>query len=732
METKNMSIPGVESQDKERPVVSRKATRGARRSKSKPASATPKIPEDAKSFLNRELSLLAFFRRVLEEALDETNPLLERVKFLAIVGSNLAEFFMVRVAGLKQQIEAGVVELSIDGLTPAEQLSAVRITASQLMIDARECLQNLLPQLDAAGVHLLDFAALDELQRAYVREYFDTTIFPILTPLAHDPGRPFPHISNRSLNLAVYLLDEGGTRRFARVKVPNTLPRLLIVPSPAAATAAEGYARARYLVWLEQVITEYLPKLFPGMRVLEAHPFRVTRDAEMEIQDLDAEDLLATVESSVRERRFGSVVRLTVDLGMSEDTKKLLAENLGLEPEDIYTVQAPLGMSDLMQLWALDRRDLKDPPFIPQIASSLGESGDDIFTAIRRQDILLHHPYDSFTPVTEFLQAAARDPDVLAIKQTLYRVGRNSPVVASLLDAARSGKQVAVLVELKARFDEESNIEWAKALESEGVHVVYGLLGLKTHSKTALVVRREGDRICRYVHLATGNYNPATAQTYTDLGLFTCNEQMGADATDLFNYLTGYSAKKEYRKFLVAPINLRSHLESLIRREIEHQRQGKPGHLIFKINSLVDKPMSRLLYEASQAGVRIDLIVRGMCCLRPGMSGTSENIRVISIVGRFLEHSRIYYFQNGGDEQIYLGSADLMPRNLDRRVEVLFPVENQKLVRRLRDQVLSVYLADNVKARLMQADGSYVRIRPQDGAEAIDSQSRLIAGLQPT
>jgi polyphosphate kinase len=712
--------------------VPKKPRRGVRRTQSTSAAIAPKVPEDAKFFLNRELSLLSFFRRVLEEASDERNPLLERVKFLAIVGSDLAEFFMVRVAGLKQQIEAGVIEVSIDGLTPGQQLAAVSKVARQLMKDARECLHNLLPLLGAAGVYVLDFAALDETQKAYVKKYFDVTVYPVLTPLAYDPGRPFPHISNMSLNLAVLLRDEGGVRRFARVKVPPTLPRLLKVPLPAGAPEIPGQdSRERYLVWLEQIIIEHLPKLFPGMQVLEAHPFRVTRDAEMVIQDLEAEDLLESVERGVRERRFGSVVRLTVDLAMPEDIKKLLAENLGLEVEDIYTLRPPLGTSDLIQLCALDRHDLKDPPLVPLAPPALERTDEDIFTAIRSRDILLHHPYDSFSPVIEFLQAAAHDPDVLAIKQTLYRVGRNSPVVQALLDAARRGKQVAVLVELKARFDEESNIEWAKALESEGVHVVYGLLGLKTHSKTALVVRKEGDTIRRYVHLATGNYNPTTAQTYTDLGLFTCDEDMGADATDLFNYLTGYSAKRDYRKFLVAPINLRAGIESLIRREMERRQQGEQAHLIFKINALIDKPIIRQLYKASQAGVRVDLIVRGMCCLRPGVPGLSDNIRVISIVGRFLEHSRIYYFRNGGNEQIYLGSADLMPRNLDRRVEILFPVENPQLIRQLRDQVLAIYLADNVKARQMQADGTYLRVKSLEGAESVDSQSQLAGRRAP-
>ena len=690
------------------------------------SSPTIPVPEDAKLFLNRELSQLAFFRRVLEEAQDERNPLLERVKFLSIVGSNLAEFFMVRVAGLKQQIEAGVVELSIDGLTPAQQLGAIRQTALQLMNDARDCLYSLLPRLEAAGIHILDYDALDENQRAQAKQYFDEMVFPVLTPLAYDLGRPFPHISNMSLNLAVIVRDHTGEERFARVKVPQTLPRLLQLSAPASVPSKDGSEpHEAYFVWLEQVITEHLPRLFPGMQVTDAHPFRVTRDAEMIIQELEAEDLLETIERGVHARRFGSVVRLTMDPNMPDEIRSILTDNLNLEPNDIYTVAPPLGSSDLMQLYSLDRYDLKDLPFLPAIPAAF-EQADDIFAAIRRQDILLHHPYDSFSPVVEFLETAARDPNVLAIKQTLYRVGRNSPVVGALLEAARNGKQVAVLVELKARFDEESNIEWAKALEHEGVHVVYGLLGLKTHSKTALVVRKEGDHLRRYVHLATGNYNPTTAQVYTDLGLFTCDEEMGADATDVFNYLTGYSAKTDYRRFLVAPINLRSGIKALIRREIERQQQGEQGHLIFKMNSLIDKPMIRLLYQASQAGVRVDLIVRGMCCLRPGAPGLSENIRVTSIVGRFLEHSRIYYFRNGGAEQIYLGSADLMPRNLDRRVEILFPIQDARLIRQVRDRILATYLADNSRARLMLPDGTYRRLAPENGAPPLDSQAALL------
>ncbi len=678
------------------------------------------IPPDAKLYINRELSLLSFFRRVLEEADDENNPLLERVKFLAITGADLAEFFMVRVAGLKQQVAAGVTELSPDGLTAAQQLAAIRPAAAQLMTDERACLSRLLKELDAEGIHVLDYDTLSAEQKDSARSFFDKFVFPVLTPLAFDPGRPFPHISNMSLNLSVVVRDPSGVERFARVKVPNTFSRMVPVSPPP------GRPGGFYFTWIEQVVKANLKTLFPGMEIVDAHPFRVTRDAEVTIQELEAEDLLDTVERGVRQRRFGSVVRVTVDSAMPALIRDLLQENLEIQPEDVYTVPAPLGMSDVMGLYTLDRPDLKDRPFVPAIPPVLQESQADIFSAIRRQDILLHHPYDSFAPVMDFLWQAADDPDVLAIKQTLYRVGHNSPVVEALLAAAANGKQVAVMIELKARFDEESNIEWAKALEREGVHVVYGLLGLKTHSKIALVVRKEGEALRRYVHLSTGNYNPFTAQTYTDLGLFTCDEAMGADATDVFNYLTGYSTKKDYDKFLVAPVNLRAGLERLIRREIEHQKRGERGHLIFKVNALVDKPMIQLLYEASQAGVQVDLLVRGICCLRPGMPGHSDNICVVSIVGRFLEHSRIYYFRNGGQEEIYSGSADLMPRNLDRRVEILFPIQDPGLVRYVRDTILATYLADNVKAREMLPNGSYQRLHSGPGQAPVNSQQALI------
>jgi len=675
---------------------------------------------DPALFIDRELSLLDFFSRVLEEAMNPANPLLERVMFLSIVSSNMAEFFMVRVSGLKQQVEAGVTERSPAGLTPSAQLQAVRKAAHELMLQTRSCLQELLPLLQRAGINILSYDELDDAQKASADHYFQEVVFPVLTPLAVDPGRPFPHISNMSLNLALVIRDPAGQERFARVKLPGTLPRLLPV-SPSRQSAG-GCS----FVWLDQVVSRNLGSLFPGLTVIQSYPFRVTRDAEVSIQELEAEDLLETIERGVRQRRFGKVVRVTVDPNMPEPIRDILVENLEVEPRDIYTLEPPLGLSDIMQLHDLERPDLKYAPFVPAIPVALQDLDTNIFAAIRREEILLHHPYDSFTPVVDFLSAAARDPGVLAIKQTLYRVGRNSPVVEALLEAAGNGKQVAVLVELKARFDEESNIEWARALESEGVHVVYGLLGLKTHSKLALVVRQEGERIRRYVHLSTGNYNAITAQQYTDLGLFTCDDAIGADASDVFNYLTGYSNKREYRKFLVAPINLRSGLERLIRREIDHQQRGGQGHLIFKINALVDKPMIQILYEAAQAGVRVELIVRGMCCLRPGVPGVSENIRVTSIVGRFLEHTRVFWFRNGGQEEVYLGSADLMMRNLDRRVEILFPVDNPRLIRYLRDDVLAIYLADTVKARVMTADGVYALGGPIDNGKAVDAQAEFI------
>jgi polyphosphate kinase len=682
---------------------------------------------DPKLYINRELSLLSFQRRVLEEALDEANPLLERVKFLSILGSNLDEFFMVRVAGLIEQVEAGISEPAPDGMSPSSQLIAIRREVRRLLSDAHKCLAaQLLPALDENGIHVVDYDDLSEAQRAAANEYFRETVFPILTPLAFDPARPFPHISNLSLNLAVVIADASGVQHFARVKTPGSLPQVVLV-SRRKSGKRNASRRIDTYVWLEQVIAANLGALFPGLTVLESHAFHVTRDADIDIKELEAEDLLETVEEGVRQRRFGSVIRLEVHHEMPRHILTLLMQNMEVTSKQVYRIKGLLGLSRLLSLYQIDRPDLKYKTFVPRLPPELEPAveGEDIFGAIRRNDVLVHHPFDSFQPVIDLLERSARDPDVLAIKIVLYRVGRNSPVVQALLDAAEEGKQVAVLMELKARFDEESNIEWARALERAGVHVVYGLLGLKSHCKVALIVRREGDRIRRYVHLATGNYNAVTAHLYTDIGLFTVDEDLASDATDLFNYLTGYSLKNDYRKMLVSPLTLRAGFERLVQREIEHQKGGRGGRLILKMNSLVDGRVIRLLYRASQAGVDIDLLVRGMCCLRPQVPGVSENIRVTSVVGRFLEHSRIYYFRNGGEEEIYLGSADLMPRNLDRRVEVLFPLCSEKLRDRLK-RVLDLYLRDNVKARRMNSAGAYMR-RPLGKSERpVNAQEELI------
>lgn len=691
--------------------------------------------DDRSLYINRELSLLSFQHRVLDEAHDESNPLLERVKFLSILGSNLDEFFMVRVAGLIAQVEAGSAEAGPDGMSPSAQLVAIRREVKKLLVEAYQCLGTLSESLAESGIHILDYSELNEKQKAVADEYFRDTAFPVLTPLAFDPGRPFPHISNRSLNLAVMIRDSEGQDRFARIKVPDTLPQFVPLDRQPKQTAKRRLRRDLHFVWLEQVIAANLQALFPGMKVVEAHPFHVTRDAEVAIKELEAEDLLETIEAGLRDRRFGDVVRLKVTADMPEGMLDILMSNLEVQAGDLYRVHGPLSLTRLMGLYAIDRPDLKDPSFVPAQPLTLQNAEDeDMFSAIRRQDILLHHPFDSFQPVIDFVRKSAHDPNVLAIKMTLYRVGRNSPIVDALLEAQEEGKQIAVLVELKARFDEESNIEWARALEREGVHVVYGLLGLKIHCKVCLVVRRESDAIRRYVHLSTGNYNAVTAHLYTDIGLFTANDQIAADATDLFNYLTGYSAKRDFQKLLVAPITMREEFEAMIRREIQHQHNGGQGRLIFKMNALVDPQVISLLYEASQAGVKISLLVRGTCCLRPGIPGISENIEVISIVGRFLEHSRIYYFRNGGAEEIYLGSADLMPRNINRRVETLFPLEDEGMVQHVKDEILDVYLADTAKARRMSSDGTYTRVKtngePQSAQDWFLEQARTSKRLK--
>jgi polyphosphate kinase len=689
--------------------------------------------ESSSLYLNRELSMLSFQERVLEEAEDPDNPLLERVKFLSIFSSNLAEFYMVRVAGLKQQVQASVRGLSADGLTPGEQLTIVRESARQLIARGRGLFGNLRDELAENGIYVLGYDELDDHQREHADRYFDDVVYPVLTPLAFDPARPFPHISNMSLNLAVLIRTPDGEERFARVKMPRALPRLVPICSEGGGgpscevKGAEKGGRTYHFVWLEQLVAAHLGSIFPGMEVVEAHPFRVTRDADIAIQELEAEDLLETIEEGVRRRRFGSVVRVTVTPELPDFVRDTLAENLKLDPEDLVVVKPPIGASNLMELYKIDRPDLKDPSFRPApLPMREDEEHPDLFAAIREHDILLHRPFDSFEPFVKLLRQAAEDPQVLAIKMTLYRVGRDSPVVEALLDAAENGKEVAALVELKARFDEESNIVWARKLEQAGVHVVYGVLGLKTHSKVALIVRKEGDRVRRYLHLGTGNYNVATALQYTDLDLLITDETMGEDASELFNYLTGYAEQDSYESFLVAPVTIRQGLEELVRREIDLARAGKPARMILKMNSLVDRAIVRLLYEASQAGVQVDLIVRGMCILRPGVPGVSDNITVRSIVGRFLEHTRIYYFENDGEPTVLIGSADLMRRNLDRRVEVLAPVNDPALIARLRDEILQCYLDDNVKARNMSSDGTYTRVHAEDGEARVDAQLVLM------
>lgn len=692
-----------------------KAAQAAVRS---PAAGTPRL--DAPDlYLNPHLSLLAFQRRVLEEAQDPSNPLLERVKFVSILGSNIDEFFMVRVAGLWQQIETRSTENSIDGRSPSEQLDLIRIALTGIISEIyRLWREELLPELNKAGIRILGLEELGPQQKTAIDDYFCREVYPILTPLAIDQGRPFPHISNLSLNIGAVVGNGDGQERFARIKVPGTLPQLLPVPADAGELA---------FVWLEQAVIANLRMLFPDMEIEKADVFHVTRDAELAIQELETEDLLESIQEAVWQRRFRDAVRLQIELAMPQKMIDILTSNLELDQNDVYRVGGPVDISRVKSLLSIDRPALYDKPFIPSTPKGFTGPRGEIFSTITEGDVLVHHPFESFQPVVDFLRAAAEDPGVLAIKMTLYRVGRNSPIVEALLEAIQNGKQVAVLLELKARFDEESNIEWAQKLEREGVHVVYGLPGVKVHCKMAMVVRREGDAIRRYLHLGTGNYNPGTARLYTDLGLFTCNEQIGADVSDLFNHLTGYSAKKSYRKLLVAPHSIRSGLERLIRAEVEHHKQHGGGHLIFKMNALEDAGMIRLLYEASRAGVQIDLIVRGVCSLRPGVPEVSENIRVRSIIGRFLEHSRIFYFRNGGEEELVLvGSADLMPRNLNRRVEVLFPIENKKHVRRIRDKILAKYLADEASARLMQSDGTYLRVSRRPGHRMVDAQQSFI------
>jgi polyphosphate kinase len=680
-----------------------------------PASAAEL--EESDLYINRELSWIEFNRRVFKEALDSRHPLLERVKFLSIFETNLDEFIMIRLAGVKDQVASRKTLRSPDGRTAEQQLAAVRQQLAPLVQEVRQYWRNeILSLLSQQHIYILDYEQLDEPQRAAMRVYFEKEIFPVLTPLAVDSGHRFPHISNLSLNLAVVVGES-----FARVKVPPSLPRLVPVPIDLDTEHSQKVA----FVWIEQVIAANLSMLFPGFDVWESYPFRVLRDADIELQEDEASDLLEYIEQEVRDRRFGAVVDLAVNPSMPLHIRSLLMNGLEITPQDLTEIDGPLGMGDVMELHSLARPALKDVPFTPRVPSFL-QRGSDMFSAIRKGDILLHHPYDSFNSVVEFIRAAAEDPDVLTIKQTLYRVGSNSPIVTSLLQAVENKKQVAVLVELKARFDEENNIAWARELEKAGVHVVYGLIGLKTHAKVALIVRREEEGLRRYLHLGTGNYNATTAKIYEDLCLFTSEPDFGADATILFNALTGYSRKNSYRKLLVAPIGLRRGVVEHIEREISLHQQYGNGRLIFKMNALTDPDIIRSLYQASQAGVSIDLIIRGMCSLRPSVPGISENIRVRSLVGRFLEHSRVYYFGNNGNAEIYLGSADMMQRNLNTRVETLFPIDSLELREAILIRLLETQLADTANAHALQLDGRYLPIRPKEGEQPFDSQAYFI------
>ncbi len=701
-----------------------------------PESTTPvpssvdAFPEGPERFINRELSWQRFNERVLEEALDDQTPLLDRINYLSIFGSNLDEHFMIRVSGLRRQMEAGVVIAPPDGMSPAEQLAAIRAQLLPSLKKAHKCwANNLLVKLRESGINVLRYDELKRRQRKLLRRYFKTEIFPVLTPLAFDPGHPFPHISNLSINLAVVVQEDGQNERFARLKVPQTFPRLLKIPDEDEADELVrlGLEEITYpnYVWLEEVVAANTDLLFPGMDVAAAYPFRITRDADMDIEEDEAADLLSAMSEYVDQRRFGTAIRLEIDQEMPKHIETLLTQNLRLAPFSVYRTKGPIGLADLRELTTIDRPELKFPKFLPRTPPTLSTE-ENIFSVIKKHNVLLYHPYDSFQPVVSFIREAANDPQVLAIKQTLYRVGPNSPIVASLLAARENGKQVAVLVELKARFDEENNITWARALERRGVHVVYGMVGLKTHTKACLVVRREREGIRRYVHLGTGNYNPVTARIYTDLGYFTYDPEIAADVTDLFNVLTGVSRKSKYRKLLVAPVAMRAEFLARIDREIEQHHQTGDGHIVFKMNSLTDKACIKALYRASQAGVRVDLQIRGICCLRPGVAGLSENIAVTSIVGRFLEHTRIYYFHNGGDEEILTGSADLMGRNLNRRVETLFPIDDPGIRDALRDEVLFLHLRDNAKLRRMQPDGSYERVGPTSDEELLDTQRHLL------
>ncbi len=694
-------------------------------------SAVESVPESGQpepQFFNMELSWLRFNERVLEEALKKETPLLERVRFLAIYANNLDEFFMVRISGLMGQVSGGAVETPPDGMTPLQQLMAVREDLTSRLVEAEELWHgDLIPGLRREGIRIFPYEELNQHQRKTLRDYFAREVFPVLTPLAFDPAHPFPHISNLSLNLAVVVRDRKGRESFARVKVADVFPRLVPIPGEGAVEVPGDLAvpAGGNFVWLEDLIAANLDMLFPGLEVVAAYPFRITRDADFDIKDEGALDLLSNIEQLIELRQWGSVIRLEIDQRTPDRIRDILMRNLDLSPYQVYQSQEHLGFADLMELTRIDLPELKFPPFVPNVPEALTRK-ESVFNLITEEGILLYHPYDSFTPVVELIREAANDPNVLAIKQTLYRVGANSPIVDALMEARQHGKQVAVLLELQARFDEEHNIAWARALEDEGVHVVYGVVGLKTHAKMCMVVRREPSGLKRYVHLGTGNYNTVTSRIYTDLSYLTSDETIGADVADLFNAMTGYAAKESFRKLLVAPGNIRYEVIQRIEREVHRHKQHGDGYLAFKMNALVDNKCIVALYQASQAGVKIDLQIRGMCCLKPGIAGLSETITVTSIVGRFLEHARIFYFRNGGEDEVLLGSADLMPRNLDRRVEVLFPIESAVLRKRILDDILEVHLRDTKQARRLLPDGSYERVLPPDGEEPFSSQEWLM------
>jgi polyphosphate kinase len=696
---------------------------------------------DPQYYLSRELTWLEFNDRVLHEAMDERTPLLERLKFMGIFSSNLDEFFMVRIAAIKQQIEAKVSQLTPDGRTPSEQLAVARDRVQQLVTKQHQHFEKVLrPAIFQQGIYLLEYFDLNQEQCNYLQTYFEEQIFPVLTPLAVDPGHPFPYISNLSLNLAVVIKHpDTGEELFARVKVPQVLPRFIVLPiglQALDATNPRQSAPESSQIWtgipLEQLIAHNLESLFPGMNIQDCYTFRVTRNADISVAEDDADDLLLAIEHGLRKRRKGgSVVRIEVDAAMPKQIRQMLQAELEVTSADLYEVNGMLGLGAAISFLSLPAPELKDPPWNPIVPAALRrlkvtEDGGNFFSLIAKQDLLVHHPYQSFTDTVErFISCAATDPKVLAIKMTLYRTTGDSHILKALIKAAENGKQVSVLIELKARFDEQNNINLARKLEQAGVHVVYGLVGLKTHTKVVLVVRREDDKIRRYVHIGTGNYNAKTSKLYTDVGLFSCRPELGADLTDLFNYLTGYSLQRSYRKLIVSPVNSRELFDRLIQQEIDFAQAGKAGRIVAKMNALVDPKTIANLYRASQAGVSIDLIIRGMCCLRPGLPDVSENIRVISIIGRFLEHSRIYYFNNGGDAKIFIGSADWMTRNLDRRVEVITPIEDPEISNDLQE-ILGIMLSDNRQAWDMQSDGSYKQRCPQIGTEAQSTQQTLM------